>query len=74
MFCTALAMDPVRIAFKVTSCSDHVDARVPAYHELVEKAWILAPRSRRRPAGFVKGSDLDPEELVHLMREPGRRD
>jgi hypothetical protein len=74
VFCSAMGMDPVRIAFNVTSCSDYVDARVPAYHELLEKAWILAPKTRRRPAGFVKGSELDPDELMRLMREPGRRE
>ena len=74
VFCCAMAMDPVRIAFKVISCSDYVDARLPAYHELVEKAWILAPKTRRRPAGFVKGSELDPDDLMRLMREPGRRE
>lgn len=74
VFCNAMAMDPVRITFKVTSCSDYVDAREPPYHELVEKAWILTPRTRRRPAGFVKGSELQPDELMRLMREPGHHD
>ena len=74
VFCSAMAMDPVRIAFKVTSCSDYLDATTPPYHELVEKAWILTPKTRRRPAGFVRGSDLGPDELVRIMREPGRRE
>ena len=74
VFCSAMAMDPVRIAFKVTSCSDYSDARTPAYHELVEKAWILAPKTRRRPAGFVRGSELEPDELMRFMREPTRRE
>ena len=43
VFCSAMAMDPVRIEFKVTSCTDYVDARVPPYHELLEKAWVLTP-------------------------------
>ena len=74
VFCSAMAVDPVRIAFKVTSCSDYVDDRVPPYHELVEKAWILTPRTRRRPAGFVRGSELEPEEMMRFMREAARRE
>ena len=74
VFCNAMAMDPVRIEFKVTSCTDYVDGRVPPYHELVEKAWILTPKTRRRPAGFVRGSDLEPEEVMQFMRERGRRE
>ena len=74
VFCSAMAMDPVRIAFKVTSCSDYLDARTPPYHELVEKAWILTPKTRHRPAGFVKGSELEPDELARFMCEPSRRE
>ena len=74
VFCTAMAMEAVRIDFKVTSCTDYVDARMPQYHELLEKAWVLTPRTRRRPAGFVKGSELSPEELARWMRESTRRE
>ncbi|HET7694491.1 MAG TPA: hypothetical protein VFK57_02185 [Vicinamibacterales bacterium] len=74
VFCSAMAMEAVRIDFKVTSCTDYVDATTPSYQELVEKAWILAPKTKRRPAGFVRGSDLEPEELMHFLREPGRRE
>jgi hypothetical protein len=63
VFCRAMLMQTVRITFKVTSCSDYEDSREPPYCELVEKAWILTPGSRRRPAGFVRASDLRPEEL-----------
>jgi len=57
VFCNAMAMDPVRIEFKVTSCTDYV-----------------TPKTRRRPAGFVRGSDLEPEEVMQFMRERGRRE
>jgi hypothetical protein len=73
VFCSAMAMDPVRIAFKVTSCTDYVDATVPSYHELVEKAWVLTPATRRRPAGFVRGSELQKDELARFMSEPPGR-
>ena len=53
VFCDAMAMQPVRIEFKVTTCADYVDARLPSYQELVEKAWVLTPGSRKRAAGFV---------------------
>ncbi len=74
VFCSAMAMDPVPIAFKVTSCTDYVDATVPSYQELAEQARILTPKTRRRPAGFVRGSELDRDEFARLMREPGRRE
>jgi hypothetical protein len=74
VFCTAVAINPVRIAFKVTSCTDFVDAREPPYHELFEKAWILTGKTRRRPAGFVKGSELEPEEIMRFMRDADGRD
>ena len=73
VFCSAMAMDPVRIAFKVTSCTDYVDGTVPPYHELMEKAWILRPGTRRRPAGFVRGSELQKEEIARFMREAPAR-
>ena len=68
VFCRAMLMQTVRITFKVTSCSDYEDSRQPAYCELVEKAWILTPGTRRRPAGFVRASDLRPEELYRGER------
>ncbi len=64
VFCNLLFTSPVRITFKVTSCSDYADAREPGYQELLEKAWILRPATRRRAAGFVRASDLDPEERL----------
>jgi len=51
-----------RITFKVTSCSDYVDQSVPSYWELMHQAWILRPESGKRPAGFVRASDLRDEE------------
>jgi hypothetical protein len=49
VFCRALITHTVQIRFKVTSCTEYVDAREPGYHELLEKAWIL------RPGRFVSG-------------------
>lgn len=69
-----MAMQPVRIAFKVTTCSDYVDSRLPTFHELLEKAWVLTPGSRRRAAGFVKGSELQEEEFHRFMREHHKRE
>ena len=74
VFCDAMAMHPVQIRFKVTSCSDYIDAREPTYHELLEKAWVLTPGSRRRAAGFVKGSELRETEMRRFMRDPTERD
>ena len=74
VFCDAMPTQPARIAFKVTSCTDYVDGTVPPYHELLEKAWVLTSGSRRRAAGFVRGSDLHEEELHRFMRDHRGRD
>ncbi len=63
VICSALGLRGVQITFKVTSCSDYADKRLPSYFEMMEDAWILQPGSRRRPAGFVRGSDLQEEEM-----------
>ena len=43
----------------------HVAQRMdqPTYMQLLEDAWILKPASKRRPAGFVKHSELKAEEM-----------
>ena len=37
--------------------------------QLLEDAWILKPASKRRPAGFVKHSELKAEEMQMIMEE-----
>ena len=69
VFCDRIPMHPARIAFKVITCSDYDDATQPSYRELIEKAWVLAPATRKRPAGFVKGSDLHEEERLQFFRD-----
>jgi hypothetical protein len=68
VFCDAMAMQTVRITFKVTTCTDYSDSREPGYHELLEKAWVLCPGSKRRAAGFVRGSDLHAEEIARAFK------
>ena len=63
VLCSALGLRGVQITFKVTSCSDYADRRLPSYLEMMEDAWILQPGSRKRPAGFVRGSELQDEEM-----------
>ena len=60
---------PVLIRFKVTECSAYLDARLPTYAQLLEQAWILKPTSGRRPAGFVRSSDLRDDEFRELLSE-----
>lgn len=62
VLCSAVRLRSVQITFKVTSCSDYADRRVPSYMEMMQDAWILRPGSRRRPAGFVRASELEEEE------------
>src|SRR5262245_36716776 len=70
VFCQATPMQAVRITFRVAACSEYADAREPSYAELVEKAWILTPASKRRPAGFVRATDLRAEEMARYFADP----
>jgi hypothetical protein len=63
VLCSAVGLRSVQITFKVTSCSDYADRRMPSYMEMMQDAWILQPGSRRKPAGFVRGSDVQEEEM-----------
>src|SRR6478672_13278145 len=73
VLCNALGLHGVQITFKVTSCSDYADRRVPSYMEMMQDAWILRPGSRKRPAGFVRSSELHEEELFDLRSNLGRK-
>ncbi len=74
VFCDASHGATVQITFKVTSCSDYADRRTPSYFELMHRAWILQPGSRKRPAAFVRAVDRQGEEMTRLLmpvRRPG---
>jgi hypothetical protein len=64
--CEALPSESTVITFSVTSCTAYLDADLPTYSELFDKAWILKPHDGKRPAGFVRASDLPFEERVRL--------
>jgi hypothetical protein len=70
VFCNALYAATIRITFKVTTCTDYVDDREPSYNELMEKAWILRPASKRRAAGFVRAADLRGVEAMRIFDDP----
>ena len=61
--CRGLSMKGIRVTFKVSSCSSYSDQRLPTYMELLEDAWVLQPGTKRRPAGFVRGSELRDKEI-----------
>ena len=63
----------LRVTFKVTSCSGYVDERQPSVMQMMEAAWVLQPGSRRRPAGFVRGAELQQEEMAGIMTSLGDR-
>src|SRR4030095_16459067 len=67
--CEALTARSAQITFVVTECSAHMDAALPTYHELFEKAWILRPRDGKRAAGFVHSSELSAKERFELMKD-----
>jgi hypothetical protein len=67
--CRVIGYGHRRITFRVTSCSEYVDSRLPSIMELMENAWVLRRGSKRRPAGFVHGRDLRAEEAIQMMSE-----
>ena len=67
--CEAQSVGTTLVTFVVTECSAYMDAALPSYPELFEKAWILRPRDGKRPAGFVRSSDLPPNERFELLRD-----
>jgi len=67
--CEAQSVGTTFVTFVVTECSAYLDAALPSYHELFEKAWILRPRDGKRPAGFVRCSELPLKERYDLMRD-----
>jgi hypothetical protein len=73
VICSALGLRGVQITFKVTSCSDYADRRLPSYMELVQDAWILQPGSRKRRPGFVRASELQDEEVFELRSSLSRK-
>lgn len=58
--------DTLRITFRVTTCSDYMDARQPSMGQLLENAWVLRRPAQGRPAGFVHARDLRDEELMEV--------
>jgi hypothetical protein len=67
--CQSITTRGMRVTFKVTSCTSHSDIDQPTYMQLLEDAWILKPASKKRPAGFVKNSELKAEEMQAIMDE-----
>jgi hypothetical protein len=67
--CRILGYGHRRITFRVTSCSDYNDSRLPSIMELMENAWVLRRGSKRRPAGFIHGKDLRTDEMIQMMSE-----
>jgi hypothetical protein len=67
--CHAMPSHAVPITFTVTSCSTYCDTRTPSYVQMLQSAWILKPRTRKRPAGFIRAADLSDKEMSELMIE-----
>jgi hypothetical protein len=67
--CRVIGLGFRRITFRVTSCSDYNDARLPSMMQLMENAWILRRGSQSRPAGFIHGRDLRAEEMARLIAD-----
>jgi hypothetical protein len=72
--CEATPMRAAIITFKVKSCSGYLDDKTPSYMELLQQAWILQPGSSKRPAGFVRASDLRDAEFERCVAALRERD
>jgi hypothetical protein len=67
--CEAQSDGTMLVRFAVAECSAYLDATLPNFSELFEKAWILRPRDGKRAAGFVRSSELPLKERYEMMRE-----
>ena len=56
-FCDAM-YDPIRIAFKVSECSDYEDKRLPTLEAMESIAWFLRTKSAGNVAGFVSAAEM----------------
>ncbi len=61
------------VTFKVVSCTDYRDEREPPLAEMVAVAWVLRPHSRRRPAGFVRSTELAEDEFDAMVSDLYRK-
>lgn len=56
-------MEPIRITFPVTSCTEYRDRRQPTKHEYEETAWILHV-SPSRKVGFLTPKEAKEQEVI----------
>lgn len=55
--------------FTVTSCTAYADRRRAALHETEEIAWVLRSDPKQNSIGFVKVSELKPQDRYVLPDE-----
>jgi hypothetical protein len=67
--CLSAATRGMRVTFKVTSCTAHSPIDQPTYIQLLADAWVLHPGTRRKPAGFVKYSEIKAEEVKAFLAD-----
>jgi hypothetical protein len=51
-----------RVPFPVRECSAYIETKRQSLEQMEKIAWMLAPRSGKRPAGFVTGSEVRKDE------------
>jgi hypothetical protein len=61
--------DDSRITFPVNFCTGYADRRHASLREMEDIAWILRSDPRRNEIGFVKASQLKPQERYVLPDE-----
>jgi len=73
VFCEASDLRTAQITFTVTTGTDDTDKRLPVDVEMMEQAWILKPRTRRRAAGFARANELEDEEMSRSLCDLRKR-
>jgi hypothetical protein len=72
VWCQATPTSLLRVTFKVTSCTEYMNEKDRTYFEMLQEAWILQPGSKKRPAGFVKASELRQDEVEKIVAQLGQ--
>ena len=64
--CAQLSYGRNRIAFRVTTCTEYADRRLPSLRAMEEIAWVLRSDVKNNEVGFVKRSELTRRERFVL--------
>ena len=67
--CRRLSDRHNRITFPVTFCNGYIDRTHPSINDMEDIAWVLRSDPHKKQVGFVRASELKPEERHVLPDE-----